>query len=80
MSTGAPQGKHLSSEGSIIEILPVLSGSFIAGCFATGFFWHLLFYAPAREARYSWHNTTGLLTVRRTETRRTVAVGQWLYG
>ena len=31
MSTGAPQGKHLSSEGPIIEILPVLSGSFIAG-------------------------------------------------
>ncbi len=31
MSTGAPQGKHLSSEGLTIEILPVLSGSFIAG-------------------------------------------------
>lgn len=31
VSTGAPQGKHLSSEGLTIEILPVLSGSFIAG-------------------------------------------------
>ena len=31
MSTGAPQGKHLSSEGPTIETLPVLSGSFIAG-------------------------------------------------
>jgi hypothetical protein len=31
MSAGAPQGKHLNSEGPTIEILPVLSGSFIAG-------------------------------------------------
>jgi len=38
MSAGASQGKRLSSEGHTVETLPVLSGSFIAGCFATGFF------------------------------------------
>ena len=43
MSTGAPQGKHLSSEGPIIEILPVLSGSFIAGCKIAGFFCYRFF-------------------------------------
>ena len=31
MLTGAPLGKRLSSEDPPIEILPVLSGSFIAG-------------------------------------------------
>ena len=31
MFAGAPQGKHLSSEGPTNEVLPVLSGSFIAG-------------------------------------------------
>ena len=50
MSAGASQGKRLSSEGHTVETLPVLSGSFIAGCFATGFFWDLLFTTPPREA------------------------------
>ena len=32
VSTGALQGKRLSSEGPDTQTLPVLSGSFIAGC------------------------------------------------
>ena len=51
MSAGASQGKHLSSEGHTVETLPVLSGSFIAGCFATGFFLAPTFYLlPPGEA------------------------------
>ena len=38
MSAGALQGKHLGSKGPTFETLPDLSGSFIAGCVATGFF------------------------------------------
>ena len=44
MSAGASQGKHLNSEGHIVETFPVLSGSFIAGCFATGFFLAPIFF------------------------------------
>lgn len=32
MPAGTLQGKHLSNESPIHETLPVLSGSFIAGC------------------------------------------------
>ena len=38
LSTGTSQGKRLSSEGLTVEALPVLSGSFIAGCVTAGFF------------------------------------------
>ena len=38
LSTGTSQGKRLSSEGLTVETLPVLSGSFIAGCVTAGFF------------------------------------------
>ena len=38
VSTGALQGKRLSSEGPDTETLPVLSGSFIAGWLSAGFF------------------------------------------
>jgi hypothetical protein len=30
--TGASQGKRLGSEDESVKVLPVLSGSFIAGC------------------------------------------------
>ena len=36
--TGTSQGKRLSNEGLQFETLPVLSGSFIAGCKIAGFF------------------------------------------
>ena len=38
LSTGTSQGKRLSSGGLVVETLPVLSGSFIAGCVTAGFF------------------------------------------
>ena len=38
MPAGTSQGKHLSSESPLGETLPVLSGSFIAGCRTAGFF------------------------------------------
>ena len=38
LSTGTSQGKRLSSGGLVVEALPVLSGSFIAGCVTAGFF------------------------------------------
>ena len=59
MSAGASQGKHLSSEGHTVETLPVLSGSFIAGCFATGFFWLLapIFFSLHPLARHIRHDT-----------------------
>ena len=38
VSAGALQGKRLNSEDPVDEILPVLSGSFIAGWLPAGFF------------------------------------------
>ena len=38
MPAGTSQGKRLSSESPFSEALPVLSGSFIAGCLTAGFF------------------------------------------
>ena len=41
VSTGALQGKRLSSKSLIDVTLPVLSGSFIAGWLPAGFFFAL---------------------------------------
>ena len=57
MSAGASQGKRLSSEGHIVETLPVLSGSFIAGCFATGFFLAPIFFSLHPLAKHIRHDT-----------------------
>ena len=57
MSAGASQGKRLSSEGHTVETLPVLSGSFIAGCFATGFFLAPIFFSLHPLAKHIRHDT-----------------------
>jgi len=53
VSTGALQGKRLSSKSLIDVTLPVLSGSFIAGWLPAGFFFslHRAGFAKAGFAR-----------------------------
>ena len=67
LSTGTSQGKRLSSEGLTVEALPVLSGSFIAGCVTAGFFCH-----DVRPGLWP------IITSERSHRRRLPSVREWV--
>ena len=60
LSTGTSQGKRLSSEGLTVEALPVLSGSFIAGCVTAGFFFATMFAPGSGQSSHLSGLTDGV--------------------